>query len=154
MDAYSCGIAGIELPDIRFWNDHVFGEGAVSVDADDLHELADVGFAGAALEALAASHVHLGGNKIAFLDAGHFVAEGHDFAAELVPRDQRRMNAVLRPAVPLINVEIGATDGGHLNLDQDIGASEGRNFDFTNFRTGRSLRLHNGEHGLGHDGPL
>ncbi len=57
----------IELPDIGLGNDDVFGEGAVGVDADDLHVLADVRFAGAALQALAAGDVHLGGDEVAFL---------------------------------------------------------------------------------------
>jgi len=43
-----------------------------------------VSFASAALQALAASDVHFGGNEIAFLDAGDFIAEGDDLAAEFV----------------------------------------------------------------------
>ena len=83
----------VEFPDVRFGDDDVFGEGAIGIDADDFHVLADVSFAGAALQALAACHVHLGGNEIAFLDAGHFVAERNHFATEFVPRDQRRVDA-------------------------------------------------------------
>src|SRR4051812_33797860 len=50
----------IDLPDIRFGDAHVFGEGAVFIDADDLNVGADVGFADAALVTLAAGDVHLG----------------------------------------------------------------------------------------------
>ncbi len=83
--------------------------------------LADVRLANAALQALAAGHVHLGGNEVAFLHAGDFIANGFDGAAELVAGDERRMNAALCPLVPLVNVQIGAADGRHLDLDQYIG---------------------------------
>src|ERR1044071_2933141 len=106
--------SGIELPDIRFGDDDVFGEGAVGVDADNFDVLTDVSFAGAALQALAASHVHLGGNEVALLDAGDFVAKGRYLAAELVSWNQRRMDAILRPAVPVVNVQVGAADGRDL----------------------------------------
>jgi len=46
-----------------------------------------VGFAGAALQTLAASHVHFGGYEIAFLDAGDFIAERDHLAAEFVSGD-------------------------------------------------------------------
>src|SRR6266404_9792711 len=114
---------GIEFPDIRFGDDHVLGKSAISIDADDLHVLADVSFAGAALQTLAAGYVHLSGNEIAFFHAGDFIAEGYYFAAELVSGDERRMNASLCPAVPLVNVKVSAADGGDFYLDQDIGAS-------------------------------
>ena len=67
MDAYSLRDRRVELPDIALGNDDVFGERAVGVDADDLHVLADVRLADAALQALAAGHVHLGGDEVAFL---------------------------------------------------------------------------------------
>ena len=137
---------GIELPDIRLRNHHVLGEGAVGVDADDLHVLADVRFAGAALQALAAGHVHLGGNEVAFLHAGDFIAERRHLAAELMPGNQRRMNAVLRPAVPVVNVQVGAADRRDLHLDQHVGAPEGGNLYFANLRARRRFRLHHRQH--------
>ena len=142
---------GIELPDIRFGNDDVFGEGAVGVDADDLHVLADVRFAGAALQALAAGHVHLGGNEVAFLHAGDFVAERRHFSAEFVPGNERRMNAVLRPAVPVVDVQVGAADGRDLHLDQHVVAAEGGNLYFANLRSRRGLRLDHRQHCFCHE---
>ena len=146
IEAYSCGIAGIELPDVGLGNDDVFCERAVGVDADDLHMLADVRLAGAALQALAAGHVHLGGNEVAFLNAGDFFAEGFDLAAELVSGDERRMNAALRPLVPLINVQVGAADGGDFDFDQHIIASKGRNLNVPDLCAGRGLRFYHSEH--------
>src|SRR5581483_9104180 len=51
---------GVELPDIRFRDDDVLGKGSVGIHADDSYVLTDVSFAGAALQALSASHMHFG----------------------------------------------------------------------------------------------
>src|SRR5262249_49151230 len=100
----------IDLPDVRFGEFYVLGESAVGVDADDLHVLADVRFAGPALIALAAGDMHLRRHKIAFLDCGDVLAPGNDVPAEFMSGDQGRLDAVLRPLVPVINMEIGTAD--------------------------------------------
>src|SRR6266404_5397339 len=64
------------------------------------------------------------------------------------------MNASLSPAVPFINVEIGAADGGDFYLYQDVVASVAGNLDFANFRAWRGFRLDHCEHGAGHGSPL
>jgi hypothetical protein len=110
MEAYSCGI-----------------------DADDFHVLADVGLAGAALQALAAGDVHLGGNEVAFFNAGHFIAESGDLAAKFMARNQRGMNPVLGPAVPVINVQIGAANRSYLYFDQNVARPKGWNLNLANF---------------------
>ena len=151
MDAYSCGMEASSFQMLVSGNDHVLGEGAVGVDADDLHMLADVRFADAALQALAASHVHLGGNEITFFDAGDLIAHGFDVAAELVAGNERGMNAALRPLVPLINVQVGAADGGDLDLDQNVGRAELGNGNFADLGARRGLRLYDGKHGIRHE---
>src|SRR5262252_8555664 len=132
---------GIKLPNIGFGNDDVLGEGPICIDANNLHVLADVSVPCAALQTFAASNVHLGRNKVAFLDAGHFVAECNDLTAKFVAWDQWRMNAVLRPAVPLVDVQIRPTDGGDFDFNQHIGAAEFRNLYFADVRTRCSFRL-------------
>src|SRR6202163_2372790 len=68
------------------------------------------------------------------------------------------MNASLGPAVPFIDVEISAADGGDFDFDEDFGASVGGNFDFADFRAWRGFRLDHCEHGghgrTGHGSPL
>ena len=51
---------------------------------------------------------------------------GGHVAAEFVPGNERRMNAVLRPAVPVINMKIGAANRGYFDLHQHVGAAEAR----------------------------
>src|SRR5208283_3244516 len=127
--------------------DDVFGESSIGVYADNLYILADVGFAGSALQTLAAGDVHFGGDKIAFLNAGDFIAEGDDLAAEFVSGDEGRMDAALGPAVPFVNVEIGAAYRGDFDFDQDLGASVGGDLNFTDFRARSGFWLDHGEHG-------
>ena len=109
-----------------------------------------MGFAGAALKTLAASDVHFGGDEIAFLDAGDLIAERDHFAAEFVPGNQRRMNASLGPAVPFIDMEIGAADGGDFDLDEHFAAAESGNLNFADLRARRGFRLDHREHGSRH----
>src|SRR5205085_11390661 len=110
------GDRGIELPDIRLRNDDVLSKSSVGVHADDLHVLADVRIAGAALHALAAGDMHFGGDKVAFAHRCHFIAHRGDVAAEFVPGDERRADASLRPAVPVVDMQVGTADGGDLYL--------------------------------------
>src|SRR5262249_31051788 len=100
----------VDLPDIRLWNHHVLGKGAVGVDADDLYVLADMGFAGAALVTLAAGYVHLRGDKVAFLHCRYILAHSHYMPAKLMSGNKRRFDAILRPLVPVVYVQIGAAN--------------------------------------------
>ena len=112
-----------------------------------------MGLARAALQALATGHVHFGGDEVACLDARDFVAVSNHFATELVPGNERRMDAALCPAVPLVDVQVGAADGGYFDFHQDVGATVARNLDFPNIRTGCGLRFHHRQHGIGHQLP-
>src|SRR6266702_2830370 len=114
----------IQLPNIRLRNYHVLRERSVRIHTDNLYVLADVGFAGAALQTLAAGHVHRRGNEVPLLYAGDFISASNHFAAELVPRNQRRMDASLRPAVPFIDMQISAADGSDFDIYQDVSTAE------------------------------
>jgi len=72
------------------------------------------------LQALAAGHVHLSRDKVTFLDACHLVAIGHDFAAKFVTGNQGRVDTALGPAVPLVNMQIGAADRGDFDFDENV----------------------------------
>src|SRR5205823_5903179 len=92
----------IDLPDIRFRNAHVLGEGTIFIDANDLYVGTDMGFTDAALVTLAAGDVHLGGDEVAFLHGGDFVADRDHVPAELVAGNERRLDAAGGPLVPVI----------------------------------------------------
>jgi hypothetical protein len=48
------------------------------------------------------------------------LADLDDFADELVADHHRDGNRLLRPLIPLVDVQIGAADGGALDLDQHV----------------------------------
>jgi len=99
-----------------------------------------VRFAGAALQALSTGHVHLGGDKIAFLDARDFIAERNDLAAKFVARESAADECVPAPSDPTRRYErsvpqIEAT----LTLDQNVVASVAGNSDLAEFRSWRGF---------------
>ena len=65
--------------------------------------------------------------------------------------NQWRMYAVLRPAVPLVDMQIGSADGGNFYLDQYVVPAKRWDFDLADLRARRGFRLDNRKHGLGHD---
>ena len=64
------------------------------------------------------------------------------------------MNPVLRPAVPLVNVQIGAADGRNLNLDQNVVASKRGNLDFLDLRARCGFCFYDRQHGVRHEPTL
>ena len=102
--------------------------------------------AGAALQALAARHVHLGGNEIAFLDTRDLIAKRDHLPAKLVPWNQRWMNAALRPTVPVVNVKIGAANRCNSHLHQHVATPERGNLHLAKFRARRCFWLDHRQH--------
>ena len=145
------GDGGRELPDIGLGDDGVAGEGAIGIDAQDAHMLADVGLAGAALETLAAGHVHLGADQVAFFDGGDAAAHAGNNAGELVAGNQRRMNAALGPGVPVEDVKVGSADAGGLYADKHFAGAGRGDGNFAQFDAGRGFCLDDGLHGGWHD---
>ncbi len=123
-------------PEVGLGHGDIVGEAAVAVHAQDDHVLAEVGVAGAALEALVADHVHLGGDQVAdpvMTDVG---AGFHDGAVEFVARRDRGLEPVLGPLVPLVYMQVGAADGPFVDLDQDFIGLDGRDGDLLHFQPG------------------
>src|SRR5207245_11702998 len=84
------------------------GEGAVAVHSDDAGISANVAVAGAALQAVAAHDVALGGHQLTDLELGDTLAQGDDLPGELVPYHDRGVHAALRPGIPIGDGEAGA----------------------------------------------
>src|ERR1700676_332576 len=60
------------------------------------------------------------------------------------------MDAVLRPPVPVVNMQVGAADGRDFYFDQNLVAPEAGDFDFTNLRARCGFRLYDSKHGGRH----
>jgi hypothetical protein len=86
--------------------------------------------------------VHFGGNKISLFNTGDLFSVRDYLAAELVPRNERRMDAALRPPVPFINMQIGAADGCYFDFDENIGAANDGKLYLPNFCPWRRIRFY------------
>src|SRR5207253_7855496 len=90
----------------------VLGERAVAIHADDAGVLADVAVPGTALEAVSAHDMALGGHQLAWPKLGDAIARRHDLPGEFVTHHQRRLDAALRPRVPVGDVDVRAAHPG------------------------------------------
>src|SRR5262249_17932635 len=96
----------------------VLGEAAGPVDAQAHGVPAQVALPGAAVPAVATGDVPLAAHPVADLEAGDLGAELGDLAHELVPDHHRDLDGLLRPRVPVPDVNVGAADAGLADLDQ------------------------------------
>ena len=119
------GDGGIDFPDVADGNFHELGEAPVGIDADDAHILADVRLAHATGAAVRAVDVHFGADEVAGLHGGDFGADGFDHATEFVAEGHGRLDAAGGPAVPAVNVEIGAADRGSFHADENFDGAGG-----------------------------
>src|SRR5438876_811579 len=71
---------------------------------------------------MAAADMTFAGHLLARLETFHTFADRFNHSHELVPDNERRMDAALRPFIPLVNVKIGAADPRLLNPDQHLAA--------------------------------
>ena len=101
----------VVAPDVDGWHGDVFGETARPIHADNFDIAANMRCAGATLVAVTANNVRFRRDKIADLDAHHVRANLHHIARQFVTKQhRRRVKTALRPRVPFVNMQIGATD--------------------------------------------
>ena len=108
------------------------------------------------LRTLAADDVHLGGDvvadcELAFVDALRARAELLDEAAELVAVNARRRDLVADRRIPVIDVLVGAADGGGGDADQHFiraGFRDGTVADRCALGAIDGGRFDDGEHGF------
>ena len=116
----------VVTPDIGHRQRDVLGESARPVDADAHGVGAQVAPAGEAVAAAAADHVAFAADDVAREEIGHIGADRLNPADELVADRHGHGNGLLRPLVPLVDVDVGAADAGlqHANqhvVDADLG---------------------------------
>src|SRR5439155_9462690 len=95
-----------ELDDVRGRNPHELRKSTIVVQSEDFGARADVTLTGPALLALAANHVHFGGDVIANVQilALAALAETLDESAELVAVNTRQMHGIANGGIPVIDV--------------------------------------------------
>ena len=107
-------------PGVRGRQRDVLSERSRIVDAHPLRVGALDAPPGHAVAATATHEMALTAHEIARVQLPHVGAGFHDFANELMAGDERHGHVRLRPAVPLINVQVRAADTGSEHADQHI----------------------------------
>ena len=111
---------GRELEDVGRGQGQILRERSGAVHADALRVAAKMPAPRAAVAAMSAGDVSLAGHPIAGLDAAHLAADLDDLARILVTDGHRHRNGLLRPRIPVVDVHVGAADGGAVHLDEHV----------------------------------
>src|SRR5262245_46326325 len=108
------------LPDVGHRQGDVLGESAVAVDTDALCVRAEVTPSGHAVAAAPTDQMPLAADEIARMKVVDVTTDLDNLADELVPDDQRDRDCALRPGVPVVDVEIRATDPSAEDADEQV----------------------------------
>ena len=111
---------GIVDPNVGHWQRDIFCKGSRAVHSNALGVFAKVAAACQAVPAMTADHMPFATYNFAHAEVGYVRAHLHDFTNKLMSYHHGHRNGFLRPGVPLVNVNIGATDSGSQDLDQHI----------------------------------
>src|SRR5690348_9253825 len=65
-------------------------------------------------------------------------------------RNQRRTNTLLRPRVPLVDMQVGAANGSDFHLHENVVWTDLGKRNLAHLRSRRRLRLYDGLHGFRH----
>ena len=113
-------LRAVVLPDHRRRDRCEVGEAPVAIDAENLRVLAHVRLPGAAVKAHAAGDVALRRHVVALRHSMHALPHSDDGAAQLVAQRQGGIDALGRPLIPALDMEIGAADARRLDADEHL----------------------------------
>ncbi len=102
---------------------------------------------GAAVAAEAAGDVAFSGDAVADREAAHFLPELDDFAHVFVADVHRHGNRLLRPVVPLPDMDVGAADRGLRDPDHHVVVADFRLFHARERQPRRAFQLGKHFHG-------
>ena len=106
--------------DVERRHPHIFGKGARNVDANPARVRIEMIAAAARRPALHADHMALTRHALADLKTSHIGPKFGDLARVFVAHGHRRRDRLLRPLVPIEDMDVGAADAGLVYLDQYI----------------------------------
>ena len=107
-------------PQVAGRHDDELGEGAIALDSDADGVCAQGAAARHAVAAAAADDVAFGTHDLAGKHRRHAFAQLDDLAHELVADHERRLDGVLGPLVPAVDVQVGAADPCAENAKQHL----------------------------------
>src|SRR5688572_27397877 len=85
-------------------------------------------------------------HAVANLHVGDELANFDDVTGEFVSDDKRRFAAAARPFVPLVDVDVGATDPGSTHADEDFVVENGGYWDVGQLESRTGVMFHEGLH--------
>src|SRR5437764_10609181 len=107
-------------PDIGHQQGQILCKCAGAINADAFGVFTKMPAAGETVSTAATDNVPFAADDIADGKVMHVAADLDDAADEFVADSHRNGNGLLRPVVPVVNVNIGAADAGAENLDEHI----------------------------------
>ena len=135
-----------ELECVQRGNDHVLGKAAGPIHADADRIATEMSSTRATVAAMTAGDMAFTRHAIAWLEARDLTADFHDLAAVFVTYRHRDGDGALGPAVPVVDVHVGAADRGALHANQNVVVADGRSRDVLQFDAGSSVRFDEGVH--------
>ena len=138
--------------DVVGGDDDVIGERTWTRDADAGVVVAELAAATLAVTAVAAGDVTLTRHPLTDLEAGHCGTDRGDLAHELVAHHHRGRHGGLRPRIPVVDVQVGAADGGLVHTDQHVAITRDGHRHLLEPQPRRRLGLHERLHVTGNPG--
>ena len=136
------------MPDVGLGNGEVFSERPGSVDADAHGMRAEVAATREAVAAASTDDVALTGNDLARMKIVDVAADRLDAPDELVPGDHRHGDGLLRPSVPIVDVNVRAADRVLQDADEHVVLANLGAGDFFEPEAGFGAAFDQGAHGL------
>src|ERR1700691_1619047 len=135
-------------PNVGHGQRNEFSKGSRSIHAHAQRMRTQVPPSCQAIAAAATDHMPLATHDIAWIEVVDVRAHSDDLPDKFVPDGHRHRNRLLRPGVPLVDMNVGTTDAGISNANQNVVDADGR---FSNlFQPEASLRtaLYQGFHSI------
>ncbi len=142
--------ARIGLPDVRLRDGEKFRKRALPVDPDPFRVRAEMAPTGKTITAMPTNDVSLAGHEIARRKPFHPAADPLDDSDVLVPDHHRDRDRLLRPGIPVVNVNISPADRGLFDSDENIIVADLRHGHLFEPQARLRFALHQGLHRLLH----
>ena len=150
QESTSSGIFGIGMPDIGHRDREKFRERALAIDSYSLGVGAKMTPPGEAIAAMSADNVTFAGDQITWSETFDAPADPLDHTDKLMADDHRHRDGLLRPGVPVINVNISSADRSLLDPDEHVIVADFRHRNFFQPKTGFGFAFHQRLHRLLH----
>src|SRR5262249_54937115 len=112
--------ARIGMPDVRLWDGQEFRKRALAIHSDAFRVGAKMASARKTIAAMAAHDMTFTRNKITRRETLHSIPDALDNADVFVPDYHRYRDSLLRPRIPVVNVDVSAANRSLLDADEHI----------------------------------